>query len=164
MLIWKVIAANPGIARSEIVKRVERGIPAGYAGRRFAHVTGRPKKYAGLDPSGPAYLRAARSYVLSCALSDLKRGRNVYSEGPGRDLRYTAIRPPLYFGNADAIDADGDKAGEHMAVADALRTAEKMLGRAKPDSRSGPIVCVNRREYEALVLVVKALRAKGSTA
>lgn len=35
MLIWKVMAANPGITRAGIWERIEHDIPAGYALRMY---------------------------------------------------------------------------------------------------------------------------------
>jgi len=101
----------------------------------------------------------ARSYVLTKTLGQMKLFGSVTKDRDG----FRVLRPLRYHGNPDAIDADGTKAAEHMAVADALRIAERMLARGKPDNRSGPTVCATRKEYEALTLVVKALRAKGST-
>jgi hypothetical protein len=156
MLIWKVIAANPGITREEIWKQVEHGIPDGYAKRLYA----RCELKSIADP-GAIDLGRARSFILTLRLQNMRTMKHVTWEGGGKDRRYTAATQPVYRGNADAIDETGTKAAEHMALADALRIAEKMLARGKPGNRSGPVVCANRREYEAVSLLVRALRAKG---
>jgi hypothetical protein len=49
-----------------------------------------------------------------------------------------------------------------MAVAEALRVVEKMLARGDPDQKRGPALPGGRKEYEAVMLVARALRAKGS--
>jgi len=162
MLIWKVIAANPGITRAEIWKHVEHGIPDGYAIRRYVRA-----RSVGARPPAPT---KARSYILTDTLNSMRRSGIISGEGDGKDRRYTVAREMNYRGNADAIDETGSKAAEHMAVADALRIAEKWLARAKPDRvdslgrRSVPVLGPpSRKEYEALVILVKAVRARGSS-
>ena len=158
MLIWKVIAANPGITRAEIWRHVEHSIPDGYAIRRYSRA-----RNVGAGPSTPT---KARSYILTDTLNSMRRNGIINGEGDGKDRQYTVVREIEYWGNADAIDETGSKAAEHMAVADALRIAEKWLSRADPDrvnrhgQRSVILGPPSRKEYEALVLVVKALRAK----
>ena len=161
MLIWKVIAANPGITRAEIWERVEHSIPDGYARRLY--VAHKARKYQASDDAG--YLRAARRGLLSKALWTMVRLGSLAKEGDG----YRSLRKPAYQGNPETVDETGTKAAEHMALADALRVAEKWLARAKPDradrnGRPGPILGPpSRKEYEALMLLVTALRVKGST-
>ena len=75
---------------------------------------------------------------------------------------YSALRQPWYRGNPDMIDETGNKAAEHLAAADALRIMEKALTRAKPNHPHQSPLRLTQREYDALVLVVQALRAKGS--
>jgi hypothetical protein len=161
MLIWKVIAANPGITRAEIWEHVEHSIPEGYATRMYV----RNALKSTPEPSG-VDLSRARGFVLTLALHHMRRARSVTWEGDGRARRYTVAREIDYKGNAETIDETGTKAAEHMAVAEALRTAEKWLARAKPDrldrnGRRGPVIGPpSRKEYEALLLVVKTVRAK----
>lgn len=76
---------------------------------------------------------------------------------------YHSLRGIDYRGDAEAIDVDGSKAAEHMALADALRTVEKTLARANLDRKHGPLVSLGLKEYEAVSLLVKTLRAKGSS-
>jgi hypothetical protein len=156
MLIWKVIAASPGITYGEIRERVEHDIPAGYACRRFERWSYRPKKYIGTDRSLPMYLRKARGYILAMALSDMKRNRNITSDGSGKGQRYTVARELHYMGNADAIDETGTKAAEHMAVAEALRKVERMLATPTAVQKYG------RKNCEAIERLVRTLRARGS--
>jgi hypothetical protein len=157
MLIWKVIAANPGITREEIWKRVEHSIPEGYAVRRHSVEL---RKRGIPSPDGSALgISKARSYILTYSLQQMRVSQAVTCEGQGKDRLYTVARELHYRGNPDAIDETGTKAGEHMAMAEALRTAEQVIARAAP-GRSGPVVCLNRKEYAALGLMVKALRAK----
>lgn len=168
MLIWKVIAANPGITRTGIWEHVEHSIPEGYATRVYAASLRHRGK---LVASGSATnLTRARGFILTDKLYAMRKGGAVDWEGDGADRRYTVAREPRYRGNMDAIDETGTKAADHMAVADALRVAEKWLARARPDRvdslgrRSVPILGPpSRKEYEAFMLVVKALRAKGSS-
>jgi hypothetical protein len=91
-----------------------------------------------------------------------KRG-SVSWEGTGTDRRYTVARELDYQGNADAIDETGTKAAEHMALAEALRTVEKMLGRANLTRKYGACLTGGKKDYDALLVVVKALRAKNGT-
>jgi len=83
-------------------------------------------------------------------------------EGEGIHRRYTVARDLDYHGNPDAIDETGTKAAEHMAVADALRIVEKMLGRANMERKHGPLVCLGMKEYQAVTLLAKTLRASSS--
>jgi hypothetical protein len=164
MLIWKVIAANPGITRAEIWERVEHSIPEGYALR--AHAAELRKKKP-RERTAALGLARARGYVLTFRLQQMRQSGNVTWDGDGRARRYAATRQPHYRGNPDAIDETGTRAAEHMAVADALRTAEKWLARADPDrvarnGKRGPVIGPpSRKEYEAVLLVVKTLRAQG---
>jgi len=161
MLIWKIIEANPGITRAGIWERVEHDIPAGYALRIHAACE---KPIA--QPSAIGLTRA-RGFVLTNALKQMRNRGNLTSTNEGRNRRYTAAREPSYRGHVEAIDVDGSKAADHMAVAEALRTVEKWLARANPDrplGRSGRRGAVlsppSRREYEALLIVAGALRAR----
>lgn len=164
MLIWKVIAANPGISRQGIWEQAEHSIPEGYATRMYARNGGIKS-----TPDGSGVdLGRARGFVLTLALHHMRRAQSVTWEGDGRDRRYTVAREIYYKGNPDVIDETGTKAAEHMAVADALRAAEKWLARADPDrvarnGKRGPVIGPpSRKEYEAVLLVVKTLRAQGS--
>lgn len=153
MLIWKTIKANPGITRSEIWAKVEHGIPDGYALRRWT--AGRP--HARVVANGLATTRA-RSYVLSDVLANMQKCGNIVKVSGC----YSALRQPKYLGNPEAIDVDGSKAAEHLAVADALRVAEKAIGKPfNRDKRNGAIR--TRELYDAVTVMVKALRAKGSS-
>ena len=49
-----------------------------------------------------------------------------------------------------------------MAVADALRTAEKMIARRKPRTGKGPALCMTDKEFEAVKLLATTLRARSS--
>jgi hypothetical protein len=153
MLIWKVIAASPGITRAQIWARVEHDIPAGYAKRRFA----KSAKYRASESA--RNLETARSFVLSKILGDMRNLGTISTEGVGINRRFTAAREPRYHGNPDAIDETGTKAAEHMALADALRACERVLARGDPERKSGPAFAGGRKDYAALALVVKALRA-----
>jgi hypothetical protein len=166
MLIWKTIKANPGITRDQLWKRVEHGIPEGYALRRYAAELKAIERRSGRTPNGSGVrLTQARGYVLTHALARLRgRGSVVRVDGC-----YSALRQPDYRGNLDVIDVDGTKAAEHLAVADALVTVEKWLAGANPDRPLGPsgrrggvLGPPSRKQYEALVIVARALRAKGS--
>ena len=86
--------------------------------------------------------------------------RSITWEGNGQDRRYTVARELYYWGNPDAIDETGSKAAEHMALADALRALEQMIGRANLTRKYGACLTGGRKDYEALVIVVRALRAK----
>jgi hypothetical protein len=154
MLIWKTIKANPGITRAELWKKVEHGIPEGYAQRMYARhgVKGWSRDGFLLHPE------RARNYVLMNSLRSLRRSNKIVLV----DGCYSALKQPQYLGDPEVIDVDGNKAAEHMAMADALRTLEKAIARAKPDIPMQSPVRLTHKEYEALVLVTRALRAKGS--
>jgi hypothetical protein len=161
MLIWKVIEANPGITRAGIWERVEHDIPAGYALRSYA--ADMAKKGKSLEAVAPASkLSRARGFVLTVRLNTMRKGDSVVWEGDGPDRRYTVAQELTYHGNPDAIDETGTKAAEHMAVADALRTVEKMLAKGSTERKYGPAFVGGRKEYEAVTLLVRTLRAKGS--
>ena len=155
MLIWKVIAASPGITRAQIWERVEYDIPVGYAMRRYP-----ASRKAGKNAFIPA--STARSYVLSDVLQEMRKRRTITREGAGHDSRYTAVRQPLYRRDPDKIDETGTKAAEHMALAEALRTVEKMLPRRldRTQRKTGPAVSLSDRECDAVALIARALRAK----
>jgi hypothetical protein len=153
MLIWKTIKANPGITRDELLAKIEHGIPEGYALRRYANA-----RQSVAANGSAATLWRARRYVLTDALAHLRHQKSAVRV----DGCYSALSPPKYLGNPEAIDVDGSKAAEHMAVADALGTLEKAIARAKPDIPMQSPVRLTHKEYEALVLVTRALRAKGS--
>lgn len=159
MLIWKVIEANPGLSTDEIWERVEHRIPAGYALRRYA--TSNPSKIKSRQDatsSAPDLLRAARRWVLRNRLWEMRRNKSIEQVGDG----YRSLRDIDYRGNAEVIDVEGSKAAEHMAMADALRTVEKMLGKVNLDRKYGACLQVTRKEYEAIVVLAKWVRAKGS--
>lgn len=156
MLIWKVIEANPGIDRAGIWARVEHGIPEGYALRRLRGHEASRGRYTRDDSL--VYLLRARNYVLSHALSYMRKCHLITWEGDGQDRRYTAAKQPRYVGNPGTIDETGTKGADHMAVADALRTAESLLAR-NPHREHGPALMGTRKEKEAVALVVAALRA-----
>jgi hypothetical protein len=163
MLIWKVIAANPGITRQGIWARVEHDIPIGYATRRFA-------KTGNLVQRGPRTRfspeAAARSFVLTETLNSMQRHGHISREGAGQDRKFSVAKEPRYLGNPDAIDETGTKAAEHMALADALRTVEKMLAKADPARRGkpgAPLGGIGWKEVDAVTLLVQALRARGSS-
>ena len=158
MLIWKAIAANPGITRAELWQRVEHGIPEGYALRLYATFL-RTKGRSGPNGSGPDVARA-RGFVLSDKLKGMRRRGSVTYEGDGDDRHYFPARALDYKGDADAIEIDGSKAAEHLAVADALRTVEKMLARGDRDRKHGAPLIGTRRDYDAVAFLVKALRAR----
>jgi hypothetical protein len=149
MLIWKVIAANPGITRAQIWERIEHSIPAGYARRMYAQDL--KKKKSDLDTFRSDFLPRARGFVLTTRLNTMRKTGSVAWDGAGNARRYTVVRPPIYHGNPEVIDETGTKAAEHMAIAEALRTAEKMLARGIPRKPN---------EHEAVTLLVKTLRAK----
>lgn len=159
MLIWKVIAANPGITRQGIWEHVEHGIPEGYALRRYfvyretsgsGGRTGGGKSRTPRDPG--LLLRAARYYVLRHALRGMCRGGSIVSEIVDGDCRYAVGRELRYLGDPETIDVDGSKAAEHMAMADALRVAEKFLKRGSTR--------LTLKEREAVEIVIRALRAR----
>lgn len=152
MLIWKVIAANPGITRSQIWERVEHDIPAGFAIRRFA----RSSKGGAHDTAPP--LGTARRFILNEVLNSMCRFGTLTSDGSGAERRFTAAREPQYRGNRDAIDETGTKAAEHMAVAEALRKVERLLTNRSLEIKIG------RGNIEAIAVLVKALRARGPSA
>lgn len=158
MLIWKVIAANPGISRQDIWEQVEHSIPEGYAQRRYVNAR-RNRRGVGARTPAPTPSRA-RHYVLTDALCQMRALGSITWEGDGADRRYNIVREPSYHGNAKAIDETGTKATEHMAIVEALRIAEKMLARANLDTKHGPLVYLRRTEYQAVALLVKAVRAK----
>jgi hypothetical protein len=166
MLIWKVIAANPGINRQGIWERIEHDIPAGFAMRRFPSKVDRSASRSTLSP-----LRVARRRLLNETLLSMEKHGHVVSDSCAIDRPFKAAREPHYRGNPEMIDETGTKAAEHMALADALRTAEKWLAGAdlnRPLARNGarpPVLGPpNRKVYDALMMVVQALRAKGSQA
>ncbi len=112
------------------------------------------------DARRPVSVLAARSQFLSDTLYRLRKRENVAAEGTGTDRQYTPAREPAYYGNPDAVDETGTKAAEHMAIADALRTVEKMLARGNPERKSGPAIAGGRKDYAAVALLVGTLRAK----
>jgi len=152
MLIWKVIAASPGITRQGIWEQVEHGIPEGYAMRRYMRA--RPGVSA-------RSIESARNYVLSDALTQMRRSGSIASEHDGTMRHYTVGRELGYHGNPETIDTDGRKAAEHMALADALRILRKAIAKGDPTRASGPIFPCGHKEYCALVVAVEALTAKG---
>ena len=155
MLIWKVIAASPGITRAQIWERVEHDIPAGYAARLYV----RHGKTRTRDPS-LVRLDRARSFVLTEALKKMRREpAMVTSVGDESDRRYTAVRQPHYYGNPDAVDETGTRAAELMAIADALSVVEKALARCQsPDHRAAPRLYGKLRD--AVEILARAQRAK----
>lgn len=160
MLIWKTIKANPGITRDELWTKVEDGIPPGYAMRRYAAELNAIERRTGRTPNGSGVrLTQARGYVLTHVLARMRgRGSVIRKNGC-----YSALKQPQYLGNPDMIDHTGTKAAEHMATADALRTLEKTIARAKPNIPHQSPVRLTQKEYDALVVAVKALRAAGSS-
>jgi hypothetical protein len=156
MLIWKVIAANPGITRAEIWKRVEHSIPDGYAMRVYAQDVASQSRKRRVEPA-PLLLDGARGYVLTRRLKDMRRGGVITWEGDGNERRYAVARELRYRGNPDAIDETGTKAAEHMAIADALRVVERLLAQGdKLRTRLGS------RQISAIETLAKAVRSKGS--
>lgn len=151
MLIWKVVAASPGITRQGIWQRVEHDIPAGYARRLYPDVV-----------PGPMGTTSARSRVLTNTLGNMCRHGSMQAEGAGRGRRFTVARPLGYHGNPDMVDEPGTRAADHLAEAKALLVMEKALTRAKPGRAHQSPLRLTQKEYEALVLVVRGLRAKGS--
>ncbi len=158
MLIWKVIAANPGITRAEIWERVEHDIPAGYAQRLYA---GWRKSIVAND--SPTILPRARRHVLTDVLCQMRKAKHVTWDGDGPDgRRYTAAKQPVYLGNPDVVDETGTRAAEHMAVAEALRVVEKALaqGRPPPSAVGGHGLRLRGQLFDAVEILAKALRAK----
>jgi hypothetical protein len=148
MLIWKVIAANPGITRAQIWERVEHGIPLGYALRVLRHENDRP------GSPRRSFEEYARSRMLTRTLASMKYQGMIAKDGDG----FRALREPWYVGNAEAVDETGTKAAEHMAVAEALRRVERLLATPSAVQKYG------RKNCEAMALLVKTLRAKGGAA
>jgi hypothetical protein len=166
MLVWKVIAANPGITRQGIWDHVEHSIPAGYATRLYIRCA-----MKSTPDAGGVDLRRARGFVLTLILQKMRTMGTVVWQGNGKERQYVAHRQPVYFGDPEMIDVDGSKAADHLTVADALRRIEGMLVRAarakeaqKRGSHSGSWVRGSQKDYDALQVLVKALRAKGPVA
>lgn len=156
MLIWKVIAARPGITRKQIWERVEHSIPEGYALRIYQR--------AGLrSVASPCAtdLRRARGFVLTNTLNAMRKLGTVAWEGQGEGRQYAVAREPHYLGNTEAIDVTGNKAAEHLAVADALRTMKRAVAKVNPERRGRPgaALPLSWKEYEALLIMIKALDA-----
>lgn len=92
------------------------------------------------------------------------RGTSVSCEGDNADRRYTVIRELQYFGNPEAIDVHGGNAAQHMALADALRTLEKAAAKVNTDRRGRPgaALPLGWKEYDALLILLKATRVNGA--
>lgn len=155
MLVWKVIAADPGITFDEIWERVEHGIPEGYALRRYS-TSAHGKtiiRRGGLSSDND--LGRARRWVLRNRLWEMCRNKSIEHDGDG----YRTLRDISYKGNADAIDETGTKAAGHMALADALRLIDKAIARANPNTVHGPFITIRRgREADALLRIIAAVR------
>lgn len=158
MLIWKVIAANPGITRAGIWERVEQDIPVGYAVRLQASDRARKK----LAPRTPgANFSSARGFVLTDVLSKMRKRGNVTWDGDAQFRRYVASRAPGYLGNPDAIDETGTKAAQHMAIADALRVVDKRNAIVRADQQ---VMSLTMKQWRAVMVLADAQRAKGPPA
>ncbi len=160
MLIWKVIAASPGIIRARIWERVEHDIPPGYATRLYSNERARHGK--SIAHASAIDLARARGYVLTLALINLREKGNVSWDGEGNDRRYMAARPPVYRGNPDMIDESGTRAAEHMALAEALRVVEKALaqGRPPPSAVGGHGLRLRGKLFDAVEILAKTVRAR----
>jgi hypothetical protein len=144
MLIWKVIAANPGIDRAGLWAKVEHGIPEGYALRKYESQRNRLKSQA--DGSA-GLLRAARRRVLYQFLWNMVDLGTLTVEGAGNDRHYTVGRQPRYKGNIDAVDETGTKAGEHMALVDAWHIIADLIARCDPQRpKANPKVSIKQAE------------------
>jgi hypothetical protein len=149
MLIWKVIAANPGIDRAGIWAKIERQIPEGYALRsyeRYRETSGGRLAERGASP------QTARRFVLTKALANMRQLGTVTAAGTGDKAAYTVARPPRYLDNAEAVDETGTRLADHMALVEACRTIERMLARAEQPRLS-------LAERAAVSLLVSRMRA-----
>lgn len=155
MLIWKVIDANPGITREEIFAKVEQGIPAGWAKRRYA--VGRNKQDVEVEALSST---RARSYILSETLLTMRRWQSIARDEVGR---YRTLRPlENYHGDPSKIDHTGTRAAEHLTEAYALRTAEKFLASIPSEVLLDPRgrVRPTAADLAAMVQVVRGARRR----